>query len=179
MGSIPQRVDPEAWIEVGTLGRPRGLGGLVWFRGYSAESPAIQEGVTVRVVRADGTASEHAITSLSEGSHGLALGLRGVAGREAAEALLKATVSVRRRDFPPLEDGEYYHSDLIGAAVVDVEGAPLGEVVRIEPYPSVDALVVKGPDGNEVELPILDHVVLELDLDAGRVVVDRAYLEAL
>jgi len=179
MPSWPARIDPDTWIEVGTLGRPRGLGGLVWFRGYSAESAAVHEGVTVRVVRADGTTSEHVLGSVSEGSHGLALGLRGVVGREAAEALLKATVSVRRRDFPELEEGEFYHSDVIGAAVLDAEGAAVGEVVRIEPYPSVDALVVRLVAGTEVELPIVDHVVLELDVDAGRVTVDRAYLEAL
>ena len=179
MGDVPSRVNPDAWIDVGTLGRPRGLGGLVWFRPYAAESGAVRDGVTVRVTRVDGVASEHVVTSVSEGSHGLALGLRGVVGREAAEALCKAAVAARRRDFPPVEEGEYYHCDLVGAAVVDAEGNPLGEVLRVEPYPSVDALVVRRADGPEVEIPVTDDAVLSLDVDGGRVVVDRAFVEAL
>lgn len=179
MGDAPSRVNPDAWIDVGVLGRPRALGGLVWFRPYALESGAVCAGVTVRVTRVDGTAAEHVVTSVSEGSHGLALGLRGVVGRDAAEALCKATVAVRRRDFPPPGEGEYYHCDLIGAAVVDVDGHPVGEVLRVEPYPSVDALVVRRAEGSEVEIPVTPEAVLSLDVEAGRVVVARDFVEGL
>src|SRR6476646_11730765 len=38
----------------------------------------------------------------------------GVADRGAAEALRGSLVEVDRSDLPPLEEGEYYHADIIG-----------------------------------------------------------------
>src|SRR3982750_3125189 len=50
----------------------------------------------------------------------------GVEDRSAAEALRGSLVEVERSALPPLEDGEYYHADLIGLPAVDRDGKPIG-----------------------------------------------------
>ena len=54
--------------------------------------------------------------------------LTGVATREEAEALKGTRLYAPRDRLPPLREDEFYHADLIGLAVVDPGGAPLGTV---------------------------------------------------
>src|SRR5215217_4567315 len=53
----------------------------------------------------------------------------GIADRTAAEGLRGSLVEIDRADLPPLEEGEYYHADLIGIPCVDPEGRALGSVI--------------------------------------------------
>ena len=77
----------------------------------------------------------------------------------------------QRKDFPPLEAGEYYHCDLPGLRVVTPDGALFGTVLRVEAYPTLDALVV-ATDKGEVEIPITEDIVQSLDLVARVAVID-------
>jgi 16S rRNA processing protein RimM len=43
----------------------------------------------------------------------------GIADRSAAEALRGSLVEVDRSALPPLDEGEYYHADLISLSAVD------------------------------------------------------------
>ena len=50
----------------------------------------------------------------------------GVTGREQAEQLRGWYLSVPREESLPLEEGEYFVSDLIGCRVIDAEAGELG-----------------------------------------------------
>src|SRR5947209_13745625 len=52
----------------------------------------------------------------------------GVDDRSAAEALRGSLVELDRSALPALEDGEYYHADLIGLPAVDAAGVAVGKV---------------------------------------------------
>ena len=77
-----------------------------------------------------------------------------VPDRTAAEALRGTALTVPRSALPPLEEGEYYHADLIGLAVVDAEGAPLGTVAAVENFGAGDLLDVERPDGRRFMVPV-------------------------
>src|SRR6185295_16929050 len=62
------------------------------------------------------------------------LKLAQVPDRNAAELLRGQPLAVPRAALPPLEEGEYYLADLVGAAVVGPEG-PLGRVVSVVAHP--------------------------------------------
>ena len=44
---------------------------------------------------------------------------------------------------PPLEEGEYYHADLIGLTAVDASGNPVGTVTGVENYGAGDLLEIE------------------------------------
>jgi 16S rRNA processing protein RimM len=87
--------------------------------------------------------------------------LRGIDGRNAAEGLHGLTVSVLRQALPPLEPGEYYLVDLVGARVLGPEGE-VGRVTAVVSHPTVDVIVLELSDGRTVEqalsAPWLDRV---------------------
>src|SRR3954463_782452 len=58
----------------------------------------------------------------------------GISDRSAAEALRGSLVEVDRAQLPPLEEGEYYHADLIGLPAVDGHGSAVGTVTAVENY---------------------------------------------
>ncbi len=69
--------------------------------------------------------------------------LEGVADRSAAEALRGTLIEVERDALPPLEEGEYYHSDLLGLPCVGQDGAAIGTVSAVENFGAGDLLEVR------------------------------------
>ena len=99
----------------------------------------------------------------------------GVSDRSAAEALRGLLVEVERDALPPLADGEYYHSDLIGLACVDRRGTVIGTVVAVENYGAGDLLEVEveEEDGKRHLIPFRSGIA---DLDGGHIVLDPEFL---
>ena len=96
-----------------------------------------------------------------------------IGDRNAAEALRGQLLTVLRSALPPLEEGEYYHTDLIGLACVDRDGQPLGTVVAVENFGAGDLLEIEKTDGKRGLVPFRPGIA---DLEQERVVVDPAFL---
>jgi 16S rRNA processing protein RimM len=99
--------------------------------------------------------------------------LEGVADRSAAEALRGTLIEIEREALPALDEGEYYHSDLIGLACVDHTGAPIGTVGAVENFGAGDLLEVELEGGKKSLIPFRPGIA---DLEDGRVVLDPAFL---
>lgn len=82
-----------------------------------------------------------------------------------------APLEVEREELPPTGDGEYYAFQLVGLAVVEENGRPLGTVADVLPGVANDVLQVD--DG--VLLPMVEACILEVSLAAGRVVVAEGF----
>ena len=74
---------------------------------------------------------------------------------------------------PPLEEGEYYHADLIGLPCVDRDGQAVGTVLAIENYGAGDLLEIELEDGKRSLIPFRAGIA---DLEGGRIVVDPEFL---
>lgn len=91
-------------------------------------------------------------------------------------ALRKATVVVPASERGALPEGAFFHDDVLGATVLDPAGHVLGEVTGVLDTPAYSLLEVRGADGREYLIACVPEHVRELDTDAGRVVVDPAFL---
>jgi 16S rRNA processing protein RimM len=97
---------------------------------------------------------------------------RGVDDRDAADLLRGASICVDRALFPPVDEGEFYVCDVIGARLVG-PGGDVGVVEDFIGYPSADVLVVRltaGAARGKVELPLVEDFVLRVDSGANEVV---------
>ena len=95
----------------------------------------------------------------------------GVASMNDAELLagLELRVAEDEREVERLDDGRYYHRDLIGCAVVTESGEPIGEVTAVEGDARASRLVVRSKR-NEVLIPLAD-AICTVDLAAKRITV--------
>jgi 16S rRNA processing protein RimM len=100
----------------------------------------------------------------------LLLKLEGCDDRNRAEELRDLLVLIPIEDAAPLEEGEYYHFQVIGVEVETASGEELGRVTEVLETGANDVYVVRGPRG-EVLIPAIESVVRELDLEANRMVV--------
>ena len=92
-----------------------------------------------------------------------------VPDRSAAEKLRGTALAVPRSALPPLAEGEYYHADLIGLAVVSDADEPLGTVTAVENYGAGDVLEVERQNGKRFMVPM--HVKAVPEWDGERLVV--------
>ena len=94
-----------------------------------------------------------------------------VVDRDAAEALRGVELVIPAEERRGLPEGAWWPEDLVGLAVVDVDGTTIGTVVDVVTGGPQDRLVVDAADGR-FELPFVAALVPEVSVDAGRVVVD-------
>jgi 16S rRNA processing protein RimM len=157
-----------ATIRVGRVARAHGVTGELEVRPDWAESRGLL-GAKQVVLESDAGALEARVVRGSRRTpKGVLLSLEGIVDRDAAEALRGYTVRVSRDGLPRLAAGEYYLCDLVGASVNAPDG-PVGTVVEVQMYPSVDAIVIETADGSFLEQPLLDEWITNVDVESARV----------
>ena len=82
-----------------------------------------------------------------------------------------ASLEVDRAALPPPEPDAYYVFQLVGLQVEEEGGRELGRVADVEPGVANDALALD----SGVLLPLVGECVLDIDLEAGRIVVARGF----
>ena len=96
---------------------------------------------------------------------------KGVTTRDEAERLNGIELYVAREKLPATDEGEYYHTDLIGLAAVTTDGDALVRVLAIHNFGAGDIIEIAPPNGSTLLLPFTNAVVPEVDLTGGRVVI--------
>ena len=94
--------------------------------------------------------------------------LEGVDDVNAAMALKNKTVSIRRED-ARLPKGAFFVQDIIGAAVVDENGAAVGTLTEVFDTPASRIYVVQGEQ--EHLIPAVPEFIMSTDPEAGIVTV--------
>lgn len=116
---------------------------------------------------------ELAVRDIRDGGKTAIARFEGISDRSAAEALRGQLVEIDRDRLPPLQEGEYYHADLVGLACVDEAGNPLGKVVAVENFGAGDLLEVERPNGKRSLIPFRDPIAR---LNGERIVLDPEFL---
>lgn len=155
---------PADRVEVGFVAKAHGIRGEIHAVPHDSASTTLGE---VGAVWINGTRYE--IEDARESNKGFLLALAGVTDRNVAERLRGATIEVDRADLD-LEDGEVLIADLVGCAVRKPDGTPWGEVTGLEIGPQVRLVIRDG--GVEREVPLVDALVTQIDVEARCITVD-------
>lgn len=149
------------YLAVGFLRRPHGVHGEI-IMDVHTDFP---ERLTARTKVFIGE-DHQPIRIASTRPHGTAMlvSFNGLTTPEAVGRYRNQWVYVRTADRPPLDEGQYYHHQLIGLRVVTDEGRELGELVEIMQTGANDVYIVRAEGGAEVLLPAIPDVLLGIDL---------------
>ncbi len=100
--------------------------------------------------------------------------------RTQAERLNGLLIFVKEGDIPPLSEGQYYHFELKGMALIsDETGQEIGVVRDVVNLPSTDAFNVALANGHEVLVPYNEQAVIKVEKESRRIIVRWSYLEEL
>jgi 16S rRNA processing protein RimM len=154
-------------VLLGEIGAAQGLKGEVRLRSYTQDPAAI--------ARYGALDDEHGrrieIESLRVTPKALIARIKGVTTREGAEALANTKLYIARGRLPDRDAEEWYHADLIGLAVVNAGGAPIGTVIAVQNFGAGDLIEIKpSAGGPTVLVPFTRDAVPEVDVEGGRLV---------
>ena len=155
-------------VALAAVAGAHGLNGEVKLKLFAQSADSLARHRTVLV-----GGEPRAMSNVRDGGKTAIARFKGVNDRAAAEALRGQLVEIERAELPPLEDGEYYHADLIGLPVVDEAGAPLGFVSAVENYGAGDLLEIESTDGRKSLIPFRDPIA---SLTGGQVTIDPDFL---
>ncbi len=161
---------PADRVLLGVLGRPHGVRGLMHVLSHTDPPEALAEYGVLET--ADGRRFTLAwrgpgLAALTEQT---ASGPRPVADREAAAALVNASLLVPRDRLPAPDADEFYLADLVGLAARDAAGAALGRIAAVHDYGAGASLEVHRDGAAPLLVPFTRAAVPDVDLAAGVVV---------
>ncbi len=145
------------------MGRPHGVDGSFFVEGASDAPERFERGAILLV---DGAPAEIVVSK------------RGAGGRPVIKlerpVSRGATLAIRRDELPEPDEDAYYVFQLVGLRVEEEGGRALGTVIEVNNGPANDTLVLD----SGLLLPLVDACVLDIDLEAVRIVVARGFADA-
>lgn len=163
---------PDDWVPLAEIARPHGVRGEVRLKLFNKSSDVLlaQDEVLVRLP--DGEEHEVSVDRARRADDAILMKLYSVDDRDRADELRGGVICVRRRDFPPADQGEFYAIDVVGAEA-RLDERRLGVVKEIITYPTTETILVSPDDGEgDWEIPLTDTYVGKVDVEA-RVVTIR------
>jgi 16S rRNA processing protein RimM len=170
MSSAGEPSEDSPGLEVGRVSKAHGITGELRIVPHWESSDALEQ-VGEIWLTLNGQRTTYEVERARAVPRAYLVKLRGVNDRNAAEALHGATVSVPRSVLPPLEPGEYYLIDLIGAKVLGPDGE-IGEVTGIVSHPTVDVIVLRLTDGTSAEQPLSEPWLSRVDIASRQVILN-------
>jgi 16S rRNA processing protein RimM len=157
-------------VLMATIGAAQGLRGEVRAKSYTTEPDALGDYGNLHAE--DGRVFE--ILDIREQKGMAIVRFKGVNDRNAAEALRGLDLYIERDNLPDelLDDDEFYYADLEGLEAFDAEGKTYGLIAGIFDFGAGDLLELKAPGKRPMLIPFSEASVLDIDLEAGRILID-------
>jgi 16S rRNA processing protein RimM len=157
-------------VLLGKVVATHGIKGQLRIAVYSGEFETILSLSSIVLKGADDRMETFEILASSVHRKKLLVALKGYESIDQVLHLVGRDLYTTREQMPELSEGEFYWCDLIGLTVVTEGGELLGHLREIIATGSNDVYVVK-TDGREYLIPALEDVVLDIDLDKGKMTV--------
>jgi 16S rRNA processing protein RimM len=156
-------------VLIAQIGAAHGVRGEVRLKAFTADPLAVAQYGPLET--ADGK-RRFEIEALRPAKEVLVVRLKGIADRNAAEALKNLQLYVARDKLPAPEDDEFYVADLIGLAAETTHGEPFGTVKAVHNFGAGDLIEVEPAQGGAtVLLPFTEATVPVIDIAQNKIVV--------
>jgi 16S rRNA processing protein RimM len=152
---------PAETVVVGRVGRPHGLDGAFVVDDASDDTQRFEVGRTVLL------GGEPAVVEERKQAGGR------LVVRLDRPALRGTPLEIRRSELAPPGEDEYYVFELVGLEVVEEGGRILGRVREVVSAPANDVLELDTGHA----LPMVEDCVLEVDVDARRIIVGPGFAD--
>ncbi|MBU3679206.1 MAG: 16S rRNA processing protein RimM [Candidatus Kapabacteria bacterium] len=156
---------------LGVIARSHGLDGTMILSDVVALPRPLQPGASVAIGYSREFTKVHRIAEYSSSSTRTTLRLDDVKTAEAVLPLVDQAVYARATDVGIDANSRFRIGDVEGCSVVDESGSPIGTISDVWLMPANDVWVVTTPMGTTIPLPVIDDVVLRVDLSSRTITV--------
>ncbi|HPF20574.1 MAG TPA: ribosome maturation factor RimM [Syntrophomonas sp.] len=163
-------MDANELVSIGRIVGTHGYKGMLKVMPLTDFPERFQGLAEIRVVQGR-KISRHRIASCSPYKDLLLMKLEGIDDLETAQTYRQAWLGVEEKDVFPLPPGYYYHFQLVGLAVYDIEKGYLGILKEVLETGANDVYAVDSEVYGEILLPAIQQVILEINLEEKKMTV--------
>ncbi len=160
--------NPDAFVEMGRVGSPYGLQGGLRVRPFTGHLESLAKYEYWWLGNSEQT-KKFKLLKLVPSKKDLIVTFEEIDDRTEAEKYRNRNVYIPRSQFPETKEGEFYWVDLIGLAVVTLEGQVIGQLQGIFETGANQVMVV---GENELLIPFIDNVVKKVDIKTGEILIN-------
>lgn len=167
-------------IAIGRIRKAIGLQGICGVEAFGSTLARLTAAVPVFIGASERNVTMVTLEMVDFRSKGPACRFSGIETAEQAEAMREWYIYIDEDLLPGLDDGMYYHHDLIGLKVQDDSGTELGKVIEVHNFPSIDSVeVARGSSPEPLMIPLTADAVVSIDQATGYLTVRRSVIDEL
>jgi len=160
----PQTGEPE-YLTIGKLRRTHGVRGEIIMDALTDFPDTIKTGMAVYI----GTHhKQQVISSIRPTDKTFLIAFEDFDDCDKVGIFRNQYVFIKTMDAAPLEEGKFYQHQVVGMEVIDESGTSLGKICEIINTGANDVYVIQPLAGNEILIPAIKGVILEVDINAGK-----------
>ena len=163
-------MDPGELIKVGKIVGTHGYKGSVKVQLLTDFPDRFQPGQRYRVLQGK-EGLELTLDHCSPRGGTMLMKFRGIDDMEAAQQLRNVFLHVTVDQLHPLPEGSFYHFQLLGMQVEDVDKGYLGQLAEVLETGANDVYVVRSDTYGEILIPAIKQVVMAVDVPNQRLTV--------
>jgi len=160
----------QAYLLLGEIVRPQGIRGEVKVKHYTDDPYRFEDLETVYLKRGNEYQPVGVVDARVQ-KDDVYLALEGVEDRNEAEKLRGVELWVDRENAVELDEDQVFIADILGAKAYDTKGNEIGTLKDVLTPGGVDVFVFKTKKGT-LMMPALKTVILEMDADEGKIILD-------
>lgn len=157
-------------LEVGKIVNTHGLRGEVKVVPWT-DTPELFEQIDFVFVCRRGQREKLTLQNIKYQKQNLIVKFQEIQDIDQAQLYKNMVLSAPREMLGELPEGVYYITDLIGLSVMDEAGNKIGVLSDVFQTGSNDVYTVKREGKKDLLLPVIENVVLQVDLERGTVMV--------
>jgi 16S rRNA processing protein RimM len=153
-------------MAIGRVLRPHGVRGELRVEAFSDLIRSLQPSSEVFI----GESEAHStVLSIRPHRKQYLIRLEGCSDRTDAERYRNQEILISVADAAELPEGTYFHWQIIGLQVYADSGEALGEITEIIETGANDVYVVKKSSGEDLLIPAIEEVILDVNHEQGRI----------
>lgn len=157
---------------IGVIGRPHGADGTLTIVDFPPQSFNLPPGTSVSVGYSRDFVNTYHVRSYAEQGLRRRIAFFEVTTAEQAAALAERAIYTSSAAIKGNAGERYAIGDLIGCTVVRPDGNPIGTLSDVWLLPANDVWEVTTPAGGTIPLPVIDDVIVMVDIPAKRITVN-------
>jgi len=154
---------------IGVLGRVHGLDGTFVLSDAVPLPQGIVPGTSIAIGFSRDFTKPYCVESFFQNEHRTLLKVREVTTAEAATQLLDNAVFASSDAIGAPSHDRFRIGDIEGSSVIDESGNHIGTITEVWILPANDVWVVTTPTNNTIPLPVIDEVILNVDVETKRI----------
>lgn len=159
------------YLELGQIVNTYGIKGFVKVVPFTDDIRRFEDLKSI-YIDVKGDLQEFTIEQVKYSKNLVLLKLKEIDDINIAERYKNYYLKIHRKDAKKLPKDTYFIVDLLGLDVFTTDGEHLGKIDDIFPTGSNDVYVVKNEQGKQVLIPALKDVILDTNLEEGKITVN-------